>query len=292
MSAVHGWSGKLGVHANNPVELRFDFQSESLAVNEAFIDTNGLRGTRSRSIERVRQGNRRIGGQIRMQPTAVELAALLPWILGANASGNTYALADTLQSRYVTVDRSIKVSTYNGVVVDRATFRAGQGEPLDLTLDVCGLDETIGNSGTFPDLSLDLTTQPFVFTDLALVINATTVNAKSIELVIDNAIDKERFFNSQTAVSLPPMDRHVYLNTQLPYGDASALYGTGAGGVACTATFTNGGTSLLFSLVKVAFPRRSPTFVAGRQEVLLPLNGTAYTSSTTKELVCTLDSSN
>ena len=290
MTAAMGYHAQLEISASNPVDTRFDFISESLGVDENFIDTNGLRGTRDRSIERVRQGIRHIGGQIRLQPTAVELAALLPWILGANASGTTYAIADTLQSRYVTVDRVSKVMTYNGCVIDRCTIRGSQGEPLDITLDVCGLDETVGNSGTFPSLSLDTTTGPFVFTDGVFSINSTTVNARSFELVVNNHIDRERFFNSLTAVSLIPMDRHVMLNTQLPYGDASALYATGAGGVACTLTFTNGGTSLALTMPKVAFPRKSPTYQAGRAEVMLPLAGNAYKSGSTASLTATLDS--
>lgn len=292
MAGVFGWAGQLGVSASNPVDARFDFQSESLALDENFVDTNGLRGTRARAIERLRQGNRAVSGQIRLQPTAVELAALLPWILGANASGTTFALADTLQTRYVSVDRSLKVFTYDTVAVDRATFRASQGEPLELTLDVVGKDETIGNSGTFPSLSIDITTGPFIFTDLVFVISGTTVNARSIELVIDNRIDRNRYFNSQTLVTAQPMDRMITLTTQLPYGDHSALYGTGVAGVATTATFTNGATSLLFSMVKVAFPRKSPNYGGGREELMLPLVGQAMKSSTTLELVTTLDSTN
>ncbi len=289
MASAQGYASQLGISASNPVDVRYDFQSENVVTDEQFIDTSGLRGTRSRVIERVRQGNRRVGGQIRMQPTAVELAALLPWILGANASGTTFALADALQTRYLTVDRISKVFTYNGCVVDRATFRGGRGEPLDVTLDVVGLDETVGNSGTFPSLSIDTTTAPFIFTDAVLSINSTTVNVPSFELVINNAVDRERFFNSQTLVSAVSQDRMISVRTAVPYGDASALYGTGAGGVAVTATFTNGAVSLLFSLVKVAFPRKSPP-VEGRREVMLPLEGQAYRSGSTLELVTTLDS--
>lgn len=290
MTAVYGYQAKLGIHANSPVEQRFDFLSESLAVNESFVDTNGLRGVRDHSIERLRQGIRHIGGQIRMQPTAVELAGLLPWILGANASGNTYAIADTLQTRNVVVDRIAKVFSYSGVVVDRATIRGNQGEALELLLDVCAIDESVGNSGTFPSLSLDTTTGPFVHTDGVFSINSTEVSARSFEVTIDNRIDKERFFNSLTATALLPMDRIVTMSTQLPYGDAYTLYGTGVGGVAATLTFTNGLTSLVLTMPKVAFPRRSPTYTAGRAEQMLPLQGQCYRSGSTASITCTLDS--
>lgn len=289
MAPIYGFQAQLGIDTASTVTKRFDFQSESLACDEEFIDTNGLRGTRAHAVERLRQGNRRVGGQIRLQPTAVELANILEWILGGTKSGTTYPLADALTDRYVVVDRGSKVFSYNGVVVDKCTIRGAQGEPLDVTLDVVGKDETVGNSGTFPSLTLDTTTGPFIFTDLAFSINATTVQAKEVEIVIDNKVDKDRFFNSQTATALYAMDRVITLKTSLPYGDANALYNTGVGGVATTATFTNGATSLLFDFAKVAFPRKSPT-VPGREEVMLPLEGTAYKSGTTLELVTTLDS--
>jgi hypothetical protein len=293
MPPIYGYQGQLGIDTANPVTVRYDFQSESLVLDEQFIDTNGLRGTRSRFIANVRQGNRRVAGQLHLQPTAVELSNLLPWILGGSPTGSgtvTYPLADALPTaRYITVDRGPQVPTYNGCQVDRATFKGSQGEPLDLILDIVGIDETLGASGSFPNLSIDVTTQPFIFTDLALVINGNTYNAKDIEVVIDNSIDKERFYNSQTLVSVQAMDRHVMLNTQLPYGVASAAYGTGPGGVLATAIFTGPGTSVLeFSFVKVAFPRKSPSFTAGRQEEMLPMQGIAYYSGSTSEVVTTL----
>jgi hypothetical protein len=108
-----------------------------------------------------------------------------------------------------------------------------------------------------------------------------------VDITIDNAIDRDRFFNSQTATALPPMDRHVTMELSAPYGDASALYGMGAAGAAVVATFTNGGAVLTMTAGRVAFPRKSPG-VPGRQEIMLPLHGTAYKSGSTAELVTTL----
>ena len=289
MSAVQGMLTQLGIDTNSTVAARFDYQSEHLSCNEDFLDGNGLRGTREHDISRVRRNLRRIGGQIAMQPNAAELALLLPWILGANASNTTYALAETLTDRYVVIDRITKVFSYSGVKVDRATFRASQGEPLQLILDLVGQDETVTNSGTFPSLSIDTASGPFIFTDLVLTIGGSTYNAKDFELVVDNKLDKERFFNSPTLVTVVPTDRQISMRTSLPYGDASAAYNSGPGGVAVDAAFTNGTVSCDFSLVKVTFPRRSPS-VPGRSEVMLPMEGVAYHSSNTNSLIVTLDS--
>ena len=293
MVALAGFYGTRGIGTTSTVDQPLDFLNENLAVNETFIDRNGLRGTRSRLIEPMRVGLRRIEGQITLQPTAVELSYLLPWILGAAASGTTYALAETVPERYVTVDRSDgtdgKVFTYDGVKVNRATFRCSQGELLTVVLDLVGKDETVANAGTFPSLTLDTTTAPFTFSDCAISVGGTTYNSRDIEIVVDNRLDTERFFNSNTRTAIVAQDREISVNLNLGYGDAEAAYNTGIGGVAVTATFTNSAVSCLFSFVKVLFPRRSPT-IPGKQEIMLPLQGMAKKSSTTNELVVTLDS--
>lgn len=290
MAGAWGYPGQLGISTSNPVDARFDFLSENLVCNEEFPDTGGLRGTRSHVIERVRAGLRRVGGTITMQPTAVEWAALLPWILGGTPSETTYPLADALTSRYVTVDRVAKVFTYSGCFVDSATIRGSQGQPLQLTLNLVGSDETVGNAASFPSLTLDTTTNAFMFHDCVISVASTEYQSRDFEITINNHIDRERFFNSQVlSLTTSPMDRHISSRFSLPYGDAVAAYNTGAAGVAVSVTATNGAVSLAFSMAKVAFPRRSP-MVAGRQEIMLPLEGMAYRSGSTLELVTTLDS--
>ena len=289
MAPSQGYAAKLGIGATSTVNLPLDFLNESLMADEEFVDRNGIRGTRSHIIEPMRQGIRRIGGSITLQPTAVELTTLLPWILGTPAVGNLYALAETVPAMYVSIDRVLKVFQYDGCKVNRAVFSGSAGQPLTVTLDLIGIDETVNNAGTFPSLTLDTTTDPFMFHDCVLVINSVTYNAPEIEIVVDNMLDTERFFNSATRTSITAQNREISVNTRLGYGDASAAYATGIGGVGATATFTNGATSLLFDFVKVVFPRKSPT-VAGKTEIMMPMQGTAKMSSTTLELVTTLDS--
>lgn len=289
MAAAQGFAALLGIGATSTVDKPLEFLSESLALDEELVDSNGIRGTRSHISEVVRQGIRRVGGNITLCPHPTELAALLPYILGANASGTTFALAETLQSFYASVDRVLKVFTYSGCVVSKAVFSGSAGQPLNLSLEIVGIDESVGNAGSFPSLTLDTTTTMYMFHDLVLIVGGTTYQCFDFELTIDNMVDAERFLNSQTRVSIPAQDRVVTLNTNLPYGDASAAYALSVGGVAVTATFTNGATSLLFTLPKVQFPRKSPT-VPGKSEIKLPLMGVARKSGSTKELEITLDS--
>src|SRR5690606_1550224 len=148
------------------------------------------------------------------------------------------------------------------------------------------IDETAG-VGPFPVLSFDDSGGPFMFHELALVVNSVTVDAEEFELVVDNALNADRFFNRQTLKSVEATDRIVTLNTLIPHGDFTALYGAGgSAGVAATATFTNALNSavLTFSMVKVALPRR-PLEGTGRAEKMIRLNGIAYETAATKELV-------
>jgi len=284
-----GHQAQLGMGASAPVTEAYEFLRESLALLEEFVDTAGLRGTRSHAAESVRQGVRRVAGSVSLNPTALQLSHLLPRVLGASPSGNTYPLAETVPSFVVAVDRVARVFTYSGCKVRRATFRGSAGEPLELTLDLFGVDETVAAAGTFPSLSLDATSSFFMFHDLVLEVDGDEYPALDFELVIDNGLDGDRLLNSATRVSLPEADRQVTFRTRLPFGDAAAVYASGVDGVAVTATLTNGPTSLTFSLPAVQFPRMSPT-VPGRGEILLPLIGTARSAAGTDELTVTLDS--
>lgn len=287
MAAALGPISQLAISSVSPANARFDFQPGSnIGVDETLVDGNGLRGTLSPKIERVRVGNRRIGGQLVFQPNSAEMALLLPWINGAAAAGNDYALADSLLTRYVAIDRNDgNLYTYDECAVDRAVFRASEGGPLTLTLDVVGGDETV--SGSFPSLNISTINGPFLFTDLVITVGATEITPKYIELTIDNGIDKERFFNSQTLVTSNKLNRVITFRTEVPLGDLQALYAAGEAGSQVVMTYTNGGASLVQSLVKVAYPRK-PFPPMGRAENMLEISGRAYMSGSTRELVTTL----
>ena len=294
MTAAIGTLGQFGLDSSNPVTKRLDFMSENLVMREIPIDSNGVRGTRSPNVDRVRMGLRYVGGTINLQPNPVETGLLLEWIMGASPSGSgpvTYALADTLPSRYVTVDRVAKVFTYAGCKVDKATFRCNQGQALEISLDVVGTTETVGNSGTFPSLSIDTSAGPWIFSDMAISLNSSTLTVRECEIVVDNVIDRERFFNSNTLTTVETLDRNVFFRTMVPYGDWTSLYGaSGAGGLDCVATFTNGVYILTMTFGKVVIPRTTP-MIPGRREVMLPLEGKAYKTGSTRELSIALATS-
>lgn len=293
MAAAIGTLGKLGIDSVSPVTKMFDFRSEALARKDDSVNGNGVRGTRSHHINRVRAGLQKISGNIALQPNAYDLSLLLPWILCGTTVGNWHKLGEAAATRYVSIDRHAKVFNYATVGVGKATFKADQGALLDCDLDLVACTETVANAGTFPALQPDRTSNPFILSDLALSVNSTVIPAKSFELSIDNDIDDDRFFNSNTMTAIVARDREITFKTRIPYGEATALYNLGAGtGIAVSAILTNGVQVLSFQMANVVFPPMSP-LVPGREEVMLDLEGRAYrsgdtTDDTTQELVTTL----
>lgn len=298
MSGKYGVTTKLGISSSNPVDARFNFLSDTVGLNEEHVQTAGNFGTRSEPSERVRTGLRRVGGTIVLNPNLYELNLLLEWIMGGTptvgtpAGKTTFPLSDTLPTRYITSDRGQKVFTYDTCAVARARFYSTQGGPLSLTLDVVGKDESIGNSGTFPALSINVATLPFMHQDLVLTINSVAHKCPEVELIIDNQIDTDRFFNSSTLTSVQPIGRSVMLNTMLPYGDSSAAYNLASAGVTADATWTNGNYSLQAVIAALQIPADTPR-VESRNEVFLKINApcrkVGVTAGTTDELSLILD---
>lgn len=299
MSAAIGTLGKLGIGAASPVTYALDFQSEGIVKRQESVNGNGVRGTRSHTVERTRAGLQRIGGPLSLQPNSADIHQLLPWVLGTNGTvvsgtNKQYILAEGVQSRYVTVDRHAKVFTYATTGVDRCTIRGDQGALVGFDLDLIAATESVGNAGTFPAIYTDVTTNPFILSDLTLSVNSTSVTAKGFEVSISNDIDRDRFFNSNTLTALVARDREVTFKTRLPYGDFTALYDLGAAtGIAVTATLTNGTSVMVVTMPKVVFPPMSPR-VEGRTEVMLDLEGRAYrygdpSDATKAEIIVTLD---
>lgn len=304
--ALYGFATHLGLQsaltAGHITAGGIDFQSESLVMKEEIVDTNGLRGTRARSVERIRNGPQNIRGQIHLQPTPVELALLLKWCFGGTTSGSptvTYPLADSLQAMFVEIARDDgtngKDFVYAGNYVDKVTFKAAQGGPLDVLIDVIGQTETVNNAGTYPALTLDTTTKPFIFPDCAgaVTINSTVYDARDFELTVFNHL-QARFFNNLTANNIQPQDRNVDLKFTFAYPDVTALYGAGltapgGAGLPGSIVFTVGGSVLNFSWSNFVFPKETPS-AQGRPEILYPVHGHLFKSGTsTLELVTSLN---
>ena len=266
----------------------YEFISEGVRKTLTIVDTSGIRGTRSHPAERTRDGTYAVAGAIQFHATPAMLDLVLPRILGANESTDTFALAEALPEFAVLIDRVAKRFLYDGCQVNRATFRASAGGPLELDIDILGKTEAV-SATSFPSITAP-TDPPYVWQDCVCTINGSARVVTQFELVIDNALNA-RFSNSQTATDIHSTDRVVTVNLTVPYTSAELdLYGINTGGAAAaTFVFTNGNYATTFSIAKLQIPDQSPV-VESRGEILLQLQGVAKQSSTTKELVITHDS--
>ncbi len=265
----------------------FEFMpGSSISMQENFIDTNQLRGTRSHSSERVRRGTRQVTGNILMCPTPVELVTLLPLIFGGTPSGTSYPLGESLTLFNLFPIRDGTVYTASDMIVDSATFSASEGGPMQLSMSLIGKDEAA--TGSAGSLTVDLTTQPFVLSDAVVSVAAGTREVSGFELTIRNGV-QTKFRNSNTLTQLKATDREVSIDLPVSLGTDSALWGSALAGVAVTVTLTNGATSLAFSMTKVQAPK-SPLPFGERGILDFGWRGIARKDSTTLELTTVLDS--
>lgn len=291
MAAALGSKEKLMIGATSTVDIPLEFTGGGIKLQEQFVDTAGIRGTRSRTSERVRRGLRSVNGNFTMTPNAAELDSLLPWILGTAEVADSFTLGEGLISRYVSIDRETKVFVYDGCVVSSATFSASEGGPLTLSLSLLGIDETVNAAASQPAFTLNVSSGPFMMSDCVATVGGTGYQFQSFSLTIDNGVEA-KYFNSEKPTRFNAIDRSVIWSLEFPYGDASAIYAPAIAGVACVATFTNAastGLILTFTSAAVQTPRESPTD-PGRSEITLPWNGVARRVGSTLELVVNNDS--
>lgn len=287
MAESMGHQAKLGMGTANPTTEPYEFYECGIGKDLNHLGSDGIRGTRSHISENVVEGTYSVGGLVKLRPSKVNLQNLIPRILGTAASGTTYALAETVPDFYLQVDKIAKVMTYAGCKVNRATFRSSKNQPLMLDLDIHGKTETIGNAGTFPSLTIG-TGQPFTHHQAVVTLSAGARAVDNIEIVIDNALVLDRFFNTQTRNSLPEGDRVITFTCDVPFTASEiAMYDQAVTGAAGTCVYTNGSDVLTFTFAALQVPAK-PIGVNGKGEIIMRLTFTARMLSTTRELVVTL----
>jgi hypothetical protein len=288
-----GFAAKVGMGTALPVTEAYEFQDCDVGLRVEVQELGGVRGSRARKDDRVREVRKTVTGSLHLNPSVVDLRKLLPRILGAAETGGnpyTYVPAETLPGFYLVIDRVQRVDTYDGVKVDKATFKGQEGGILDLTLALEGLSESVGAAGSFPAISPDCTNGPFTFKEGVLTLAGTPHYMKSLEVTVDNVLNKNRFFNSDTRLSLDPMDRLITVNVVLPWNTASTpIVNTADAAMTMSAVFTHGTQVFTISLAKLRCPAQ-PIPVRGKnEELLLSLQGQAREDCLgTPDIQCTL----
>ena len=295
-NASMGWAAHLGTVAESTygttpgggVTEGFYFANESIRKQAMIVERDGLRGTRSHLADDTRTGTYRVAGALLLEPTPADLAIWLPRILGGADNSGAYALAETLPSFSLSVDRVAKVFTYAGCKVNRATFSGSKGGLVRLALEIFGQSETVASAGSFPALTPSSEEGPYIFAgDPTLTLNGVVREVADFELTIENGLVADRFMNSTTIVNLPEGDRVITLRTTHAWASANTdLYNQALAGAAGSLAFTNGSSSTTFSFGTLQVPSNSPV-VAGKQEIMLQLNMVARKTGSTMELAVT-----
>lgn len=290
--AVLGVTSKLGTAVSNPASPpadpteMYEFLSEDVKLVVTRQNFSGIRGTRSLPGGREAMTNRTVSGSIRMQPTPTELTTWLPRIMGGTPTGTTtvtYPLGETLPAFDVfklvgpAGGAASYRFNYRGCYANRATFSASQGSPLALAVDVVGTDRddppAAGAAATWPGtLTVDEVGTPFMMYQGALTLGGVAYTFKDVTLAVENELDRQRFLNSLTATEFPTFNRQVSLTLHRPWGNSEPLLAAlRAGMVAGSLAFTNGTSTLTFTLPYLLCPALADPAVDGKHEVVWPL---------------------
>lgn len=277
------------------------FEVESFTVKKVgkIIGSDGIRGTRSQVADRVRDNGYDVAGALVCHPSPALLDILLPYIMGAAESTDSFTLGENLDSFEFALlaEYGPKRILYDDCKVSAATFKSSEGGHLELTLDILGKTATTSDTA-FPSISIptDAHDLPYLHSDLT--VSLAGVGSRIVtefELKIDHAL-RARFANSRTATALLETDRIITARTVVPFTsspDATDLYEMAVAGVAAAWTFTNAastGLTLVFTAGTFNVPAESPDLNSRNDETMLTLNGQLRKSDSTMELVITSDS--
>jgi len=279
----------------------YEFLAEDVGKNGRIIGGNEVSGSRSHRSERTRLGISYFRGSIIKNVSAAEFATLLPKMLGANASGTTFALAEDVPYFGMLIDRDYGVFQYKDCKIDKWILRGrapelgedGEPDMLTLQLDILASDEDDSASwpGSPPSLGATAAYSPYTFQDSCsgITLNGSVREAMEFVIVGDNKI-KALYTNCGTPHSLVPRDRIIMARFRVPWNSTNAdLYDQAVGGAAASVVLTNGTVSTTFTFGRLQVPAKSPR-VPGKDTIDLIVEGQATMVSTTRELEVTNDS--
>lgn len=275
-----------------------EFLWEDLKKHGSIAQNHGNRGSLSRMAERVRNGAYLCHGPIVINVAPGDLDVWLPRMLGAAESNDVFALADTLPSFGVLVDRVTQTFQYTDCKIDKWVLQGqagdGSGQPDLLKLILYVMAKTEVEGTTYPTLTYPTTGgyAPYVFSDFSTVtIQGATRRLKTFALMGDNHLTP-RMVNSLTADTLCPSDRTIMLRATFPFDDDhDDLHDIGTDGAAATIALSNGNLSTSLAFAHLVAPAQTPTVRKGKTEIDITADFMALKSGSTNEIIVTNDSS-
>jgi hypothetical protein len=286
-SMVH--QAQLATSASGNVSQPFEYVSNTVGKRGTLLRRQGIHGNRARIAEDAKDGTYTVSGDLTLEPSPEDLAIWFPRVLGANANGTAYELAETLPTFVMAEDRVAKVLTWSGCKVDRAVLRGQKGGLLTLVLTIEALTESAGAAGTFPSLTITYTRAYAIF-ELTLAIGGANREIESFELTLNNNLVKDDFRNSQTRVELPVGPREITLQAAVPFtaNNGAALYDVGATGANGSLVIASGNYSTTITFGKLQAPAEPQTAQNG--EFMQSLTWDVCKTGNTAELSIVHDS--
>src|SRR5882724_4860198 len=176
MASSRSKLAKLGVGTADPVDTLLRFADFDPGIRKELRTVEGTYGSFYKDTNLVREVRRTVFPTGSFEPTAAELEYLLGWGVGAGTGSPlvTYVPQVAVESRNIYwKPESGEQYVLPGVGVDTLTISASVGEPVAVSAEFVGTtyDDTRTN---FPSLTPDVTTFPFVLSDLTATGGAFT----------------------------------------------------------------------------------------------------------------------
>jgi hypothetical protein len=279
---------KLGIGTADPVDTFLRFAEFDPGVRQELYTAEGIAGVFWRDPNQNRENRKIIQPRGRFEPTAAELNILLAWAIavGTGTTTKIYTPDGTtgdLPVRNVHHFPSAGDPTFlSSVVVDTFTIGANSGEAVAVNATFVGVDFDVTHT-SFPSISPDITTAPFMLSDLSVTGGSFTFGGiarrpAGLSITVNNGVDKGRFLNSQTLTRLQKLDQSVTVALRFASGSNSALWYTGTVtpvGIVATFKNINTGSTFVITLPSVKFPAQSPVH-APNQEGMFDIAGETF----------------
>ncbi len=293
-NASFGHQGKLvfalgeGTPSDWSVSSRsFDFRSSTLAKHGRRVFADGIRGTRSPHIDRLRDATYYVSGEVVIDVSPSDLEYLLPLIMGTGP-----ALLEDVPYFACMMDTDADVFKFtdlkvNGAVLSGRAPRLNESSSPDLmTLSLQLVGKTFTSGQTYPAAAPEITTgsatQPYILADATISIESANREVVSFAFLVRNGL-ATRFVNSLTATNIcPGTTRFVGARLVHPWNaDHDDLLDISINtGNTATFTFTNGGMSTAFTMVALDTANQPSPTIRHKGEIFLQRDYRAYAKGT------------
>ena len=209
-----------------------------------------------------------VAGSVSWNVRPAEMRWALPLILGGSFTADTIkAQPQCPFFRIGHLDEVVsRLYTYVDCSVSKATFSSNDaaGGLLQVALDIEACQSTQGLASTWPAGLTLSSQQPLVHSTSTLTLNGVARRMKDVQVVIDNQLITDGYFNSRYRGDNPSDGQMIQLVHTSPFDDADDLALTNlTGSVSATLVYTAGTTSLTFQFPALRYIAPEPE-ISGR----------------------------